>query len=943
MKKILSTFVFALLCLGATAQTVTLMFTGKDARNQYVKLNRVVITNLTQNWQETIYYPDTILMMGGTGVEDFENASGMRLSQNVPNPFDGATDFELQTTENGNVTLEIVDINGRAVAETQCIASLQAGTHHFRATLATAGTYLLTARCGNNAATIKMVNNGGAGENAITYFGEGKFYPLTATLKGGKGSTNKPFAFGDNMIYMGYAMINGKECVSQNVEKRQLISETITLSFDNYPPTVTTAPVTEITSHSAMSGGEVLQDGGSAVITKGLCWNTKPNPTVNDSHIAAGSGLGSFVSTLTGLTYGTTYYVRAYAENGMGVSYGNEQSFTTVTITPPVVTTAVVSNVTNNSATCGGTIQDMGSQITGRGVCWSKSPNPTVENSCTNDGIGAGTFTSLLKNLDHSTFYYVRAYATTVDGTFYGDEKSFTTAAAQLPVAVTNELSDVGLTTASGGGTVIDMGTLVTARGVCWSTSHNPTIEDAYTNDGTGAGTFTSQLTDLEEYTTYYVRAYASNSDGTAYGEEKSFTTLSRPRITTATISGITFETAISGGNVSFEGTSPVTVRGVCWGTSQNPTTSNARTADGSGTGGFTSNLTRLYGSTTYYVRAYATNKEGTAYGEEISFTTLSPGLPTVSTADVDDIQFESATCGGSITAIGGATITARGVCWSTSHNPTINNNHTADGMWEGAYTSRLTDLTDGTVYYVRAYATNSAGTAYGEEKSFKTLSCGNTLTDYDKNVYNIVRIGEQCWMKENLRTTKYADGTPIDQGNSTSTTMAYWYYPNNNESNKATYGLLYNWKALMRNSSSSSANPSGVQGICPNGWHVPSDAEWTQLTDYVSSKSQYQCNNNSGNIAKALASATTEWSSSTNTCAVGNTPSNNNASGFGALPAGSYLGFYLYFGYGAFFWSATEASSEYAYYRYLSCDGADVYGVSNYEGDGVSVRCLRD
>ena len=332
MKKILSTFVFALLCLGATAQTVTLMFTGKDARNQYVKLNRVVITNLTQNWQETIYYPDTILMMGGTGVEDFENASGMRLSQNVPNPFDGATDFELQTTENGNVTLEIVDINGRAVAETQCIASLQAGTHHFRATVATAGTYLLTARCGTNVATIKMVNNGGAGENAITYLGEGNFYPLTATLKGGKGSTNKPFAFGDNMIYMGYAMINGKECVSQNVEKRQLISETITLSFDNYPPTVTTAPVTEITSHSAMSGGEVLQDGGSAVITKGLCWNTKPYPTVNDSHIAAGSGLGSFVSALTGLTYGTTYYVRAYAENGMGVSYGNEQSFTTVTI-----------------------------------------------------------------------------------------------------------------------------------------------------------------------------------------------------------------------------------------------------------------------------------------------------------------------------------------------------------------------------------------------------------------------------------------------------------------------------------------------------------------------------------------------------------------------------------------------------------------------------------
>ena len=747
MKKILSTFVLALLCLCATAQTVTLMFTGKDAKNQYVKLNRVVITNLTQNWQETIYYPDTILMMGGTGIDDFENANGMKLSQNVPNPFDGATDFELQMIEKGDITLEIMDMNGRTVVGANNYSPLPAGTHHFRATLATAGTYLLTARCGNNAATIKMVNNGGAGENAITYFGEGKFYPLTATLKGGKGSTNKPFAFGDNMIYMGYAMINGKECVSQNVEKRQLISETITLSFDNYPPTVTTAPVTEITSHSAMSGGEVLQDGGSAVITKGVCWNTKPNPTINDSHIAAGSGLGSFVSALTGLTYGTTYYVRAYAENAMGVSYGNEQSFTTVTITPPVVITAVVSNVTNNSATCGGTIQDMGSQITGRGVCWSKSPNPTVENSCTNDGIGAGTFTSLLKNLDHSTLYYVRAYATTIDGTFYGDEKSFTTEEAKLAMAVTGDVSEIMINSAVCGYTVVDMGTYVSGRGVCWSTKSNPTVADDHTSDGIGAGTFSGQLPNLQAGTTYYVRAYATNSDGTAYGEEK----------------------------------------------------------------------------------------------------------------------------------------------------------------------------------------------------SFKTKPCESTVTDYDKNTYNTVVLGNQCWMKENLKTTRYADGTAIGSGSTTSYDVAYWYYPSNNSSNKATYGLLYNWKAVMRNNSSSSANPSGVQGICPNGWHVPSDAEWTQLTDYVSSKSQYQCNNNSSSIAKALASATTEWSSSTNTCAVGNTPSNNNATGFGALPAGYYRGSYYDFGFYANFWSATEYDRYDAYGRNLGYDNADVYRDYDGENYGFSVRCLRD
>ena len=214
-----------------------------------------------------------------------------------------------------------------------------------------------------------------------------------------------------------------------------------------------------------------------------------------------------------------------------------------------------------------------------------------------------------------------------------------------------------------------------------------------------------------------------------------------------------------------------------------------------------------------------------------------------------------------------------------------------------------------------------------------------NAVTDYDGNSYDAVRIGSQVWMASNLRTTKYADGTSISQGSSTSN----WYYPNNNSSNKPTYGLLYNWKAVMRNSSSSSSNPSGVQGICPTGWHVPSDAEWTQLTDYVSSQSEYVCGSDSTYIAKALA-GTTGWSSSTNTCAVGNTPSQNNSTGFSALPAGFSDGDYLDFGDNALFWSATERNSDFAYNRTL---GYDYAGVSrgNYFTKylGFSVRCVRD
>ena len=145
-----------------------------------------------------------------------------------------------------------------------------------------------------------------------------------------------------------------------------------------------------------------------------------------------------------------------------------------------------------------------------------------------------------------------------------------------------------------------------------------------------------------------------------------------------------------------------------------------------------------------------------------------------------------------------------------------------------------------------------------------------------------------------------------------------------------------------MGSSSSSSANPSGVQGICPTGWHVPSDAEWTQLTDYLGSQTQYQCNNSSDNIAKALASIT-GWNSDSGTCSVGNNPSTNNATGFSALPAGYYTGNYDYFGYDAYFWSATEFYDYYAYYRNLYYFSAYVARSYNYKDDGFSVRCVRD
>lgn len=282
---------------------------------------------------------------------------------------------------------------------------------------------------------------------------------------------------------------------------------------------------------------------------------------------------------------------------------------------------------------------------------------------------------------------------------------------------------------------------------------------------------------------------------------------------------------------------------------------------------------------------------------------------------------------------------------------PTCNDSHTDEGSDEGGFYSTLTGLAPSTTYYVRAYALSSNDTVYSDEINFTTLNAPNvndgqpcqgvpTLTDIEGNVYNTVQIGMQCWMKENLRTTKYPNNTVIAQGDSYSTTAAYWYYPNNISTNMPMYGLLYTWAAVMNGSSSSNTNPSGVQGICPNGWHLPSDAEWNQLLDYVREVAAYRCDDNSIYIAKSLSSSI-GWENSDNTCAIGNQPDMNNATGFSALPAGGYYsgGFYS-FGIIAEYWSSTSSHDcEFVYDRghvVVSTSGGTA-------GRGFSVRCLRD
>jgi len=292
-----------------------------------------------------------------------------------------------------------------------------------------------------------------------------------------------------------------------------------------------------------------------------------------------------------------------------------------------------------------------------------------------------------------------------------------------LPTVTTTAITNITQTSATGGGNVTsDGGSTITARGVCWNTTGNPSITGSKTSDGAGTGIFTSNLSILSTGTTYYVRAYATNSQGTAYGAQVIFTTnpVMTPTTTTAAVTNITQTTATSGGYVTSDGGAVVTARGVCWGITATPTVETSKTSDGTGTGSFTSSMTGLTAGTTYYVRAYATNSQGTAYGTQIIFTT-SPGLPAVTTAAITNITQTTATGGGNVIFDSGATVTARGVCWNTTGNPSITGSKTTDSGGTGIFTSNLTGLTAGIIYYVRAYATNSQGTAYGTQMAFTT------------------------------------------------------------------------------------------------------------------------------------------------------------------------------------------------------------------------------
>jgi uncharacterized protein (TIGR02145 family) len=685
-------------------------------------------------------------------------------------------------------------------------------------------------------------------------------------------------------------------------------------------PELTTTIGSAVTKTSAVSGGNITNQGGTPVTARGVCWSLATITTLTNNKTIDGTGIGTFTSDITGLTAGTNYYVRAYATNSGGTKLGNEVTFTTNSDAPvlPTATTSTA-NPDITSATLHGIVNANGQSTT---VTFEYG----LTNSYGSNAIASPSPISGTNNVDVSasvtgltggTLYHFRVRAENGGGVTYGLDQTFTTLCA-APTATTNTATDKTNISATVRGTVNanDFSTTVIFE-YGLTTGYGSTASDIQgVLSGTSPTYVSANLSGLQPNTIYHFRVTATNCGGTVSGIDQTFTTnCTAPSAVTnaVTNAGVTIATingTVNANNFSSE-------MNFEYGTTISYGSSVAAlpgTVTGTNNTSVSANLTGLTTNNVYHYRVNAINCGGTTHGSDMTFTTL----PTV-TLDYFISDLNVVLCQGTIITGGGAGIIEKGFCWNTSQNPTINDNKTTNGPGTGPYTGYTSSLTMNTEYYFRAYATNNAGTSYSDQYLIKTSA--GTVTDADGNLYSSVTIGTQVWMKENLRTTKYNDGTSIPLVTdptewSSMITAGYCWYNNDASTYKLDYGALYNRYV-------------NTAKLCPAGWHVATLNDFITLENY----------NGGVNIAggKLKEIGTMHWTSP-NTSAT-------NASGFTAVPGGwrTDSGVFQHIGTNSCIWTSDNYSGSMGWYFYLINNSAQVNNTGLSYKYGNSVRCVKD
>jgi uncharacterized protein (TIGR02145 family) len=639
---------------------------------------------------------------------------------------------------------------------------------------------------------------------------------------------------------------------------------------------------------------------------------------------------GVFQVKVTGLIKNTTYYFRGYATvDGADLNSEKICKFTTKDTQAPTVKADSITGVNMNSASLnGGVTSDGGEPVVIRGLCWGLSASPTIT-SCidtTINGSGIGKFIGKMTGLTPGTQYYARTYASNAKGVAY-DSVDIIFKTHNLPSVTTTIVTGISNTGAISGGNVTDDGGAnITAKGICWGTSSNPTIAlTTKTSEGTGKGIFTSTIAGLTPLTTYYLRAYATNQYGTSYGNELTLTATKAPIVITNAASSILNTSAVLNGTVNANSFSS-TVTFEYGLTTSYGSVINAMpvTVTGTSATSVLANIGSLNPGITYHFRIKAVNEGGIAYGDDHSFTTLQP--PSASTNSASGISSTTATLNGSVNANNYSSIVTFEYGITASYGSTTTAVESpVTGNTPLAVNANITGLTPSTTYHYRVKAVSTTGTSLGNDDSFTTSAPPTTVTDIDGNIYNIVRIGTQTWMNENLKTTLYNNGDPIPSITDNLTwagshSEAYCWYNNNEASNKNIYGALYTIYAA-----------GDVRNICPTGWHTGSDEDWTTLTDFLSGVTVAG--------GKLKESGTTHWgdpnTGATNSSGMTIQPGGNRSTAWG-----TFSGLNIWAG----IWFSQNESNTIAGFQNLNNTSEEIYRIMSVAGGemGMSVRCIK-